>query len=85
MDPKVELLRGHAPADSLAAILRLNGVPVELDALRLSLGNKLPSTDDIVRIVRHHGLKARAIKSSTLRLARTPLPACAAERNRKPA
>jgi len=81
MDPKVELLRGHAPADSLAAILRLNGVPVEFDALRLSLGNKLPSTDDIVRIVRHQGLKSRAIKSSTGRLARTPLPAIGWDRD----
>ena len=66
-----------AALECLAAILRLNGVAADNQALAGLLGSREPAVEDVVRCVRQHGLKARSVQTNTGRLARTPLPAVA--------
>jgi subfamily B ATP-binding cassette protein HlyB/CyaB len=62
---------------AVVMLLRLHGVPVELEQIRHRMGTGVIGESEIVRCSRQFGLKARAVKSSWGRLSRTPLPAIA--------
>lgn len=62
----------------LGAVLRVHGVAVDREAMAREFASRETATpEDIVRVARRLGLKARVTKSTRGRLARTPLPAIA--------
>jgi subfamily B ATP-binding cassette protein HlyB/CyaB len=67
--------------DSLALLFRFHGKAFDSEAaVRLLQAGCRPGTDDIIRIVRRQGLKAKSIKSASERLALVPLPALARDK-----
>jgi subfamily B ATP-binding cassette protein HlyB/CyaB len=75
-----ELRRSDAGIKCLAALLRFHGLPADPATLthQLGAGDAVASQDDLVRLARRQGLKARAVGGRGWdNLAKTPLPAIA--------
>ena len=65
-----------AAAHCVAAMFRFHGLALDREALRRDFsGRGGLSLEDILRLSRRHGLKARILKTNWDRLATTPLPA----------
>ena len=62
---------------ALVLLLRMHGVAVEGEQLCHRLGTGVIGITEMLRCAKDIGLKARAIKTTWTRLARTPLPAIA--------
>jgi ATP-binding cassette, subfamily B, bacterial HlyB/CyaB len=68
---------------ALCAVARVHQIPADPQALAHELAlpeTHVPTADDLLRAARHIGLKARQTRTTTARLALTPLPALAAVR-----
>jgi subfamily B ATP-binding cassette protein HlyB/CyaB len=63
--------------DSLLTLLHLQGVAADREQIRHALGTTTIGTAEMLRCAKDLGLKARAARSSWVRLAGTPLPAIA--------
>ena len=63
---------------SLVLLLRMHGIPAEADQTRHRIGLDAIGIPEMLRYSREYGLKARTVRTSWTRLARTPLPAIAA-------
>src|SRR5579863_6095815 len=76
----------ETPSDSgllaLAMLLRIHGVAIDPDQLRHRLGRGLAAdAPEMLRCAKELGFKARSTQSSWARLAKTPLPALAEQRD----
>jgi subfamily B ATP-binding cassette protein HlyB/CyaB len=63
---------------ALALLLRVHGVAAEQSQLRHRMGSPKIGVTEMLRCAKDLGLKARAVRTTWKRLARTPLPAIAA-------
>lgn len=63
---------------ALMLLLRTNGIAADAQEIRHHIGSATIGTPEMLRYARKLGLKARVVKTSWERLARTPLPAIAA-------
>jgi subfamily B ATP-binding cassette protein HlyB/CyaB len=61
----------------LVQLLRVNGIGADVEQIRHLVGGRPIGVDDILRIAKRFGLKARAVNTSIERLAASPLPAIA--------
>ncbi len=68
---------GVACVGALVALLRFHRLAAEPAQVTQALGAGIPSVSDMVRHLRHAGLRARAVGSTVQRLAAIPLPAIA--------
>src|SRR5579864_4471944 len=67
---------------ALAMLLRIHGVAIDPDQLRHRLGRGLAAdAPEMLRCAKELGFKARSTRSSWARLAKTPLPALAEQRD----
>ena len=81
-DLPVSSNHGASALDNLAILFRFHGKAFDREnAARLLDPARDPSSDEVVRMVRRQGLKARALKSTIERIPLVPLPAlaCAAD------
>ena len=67
--------------EALLTLLHLQGVAADRDQIRHRLGTSTPGVPEILRYARDLGLKARTLRSSWPRLAKTPLPGIAVLRD----
>jgi len=63
---------------ALVMLLRAHGIAAEEPQIRHRLGSATIGITEILRCAKDFGLKARAVKTTWVRLAQTPLPAIAA-------
>src|SRR6266581_2166687 len=63
---------------TLAMLLRIHGTAAEQPQLRHRLGSAAVGVTEMLRCAKQLGLKARAVRTTWVRLAQTPLPAIAA-------
>ena len=67
--------------EALLTLLHLQGVAADRDQIRHRLGTSTPGVPEMLRCARDLGLKARTLRSSWPRLAKTPLPGIAVLRD----
>jgi len=74
--------RGTSAFDSLVLLFRFHGRAFDkAAATQIVGGDDEPDLDDIIRVVRRQGLKAKAVNSSPERLEFVPLPALAHDKS----
>ena len=66
---------------ALVSLLRLTGVAADPEQIKHQLGGVRIGTDEMLRVGKRLGLKARVVKKTWARLATTPMPAIAALRD----
>ncbi|MFO1080641.1 MAG: type I secretion system permease/ATPase [Reyranellaceae bacterium] len=66
---------------ALVSLLRFNGVGADADQIRHQLGGIRVGTNEMLRVAKNLGLRARILKKNWERLAKTPMPAIASLRD----
>ena len=87
LDRQDDIDAGRPPDDRLhalnclGALLRLHGLPADGQAIAREFSGGVTPTEDIVRVARRMGLKARISRCNWQRLSQMPLPAIARTRD----